>query len=509
LVTTCRAIVERFLAAASGSGALGATPEFRHARTLLPEDRQDTIFVYLSSAFLRGLVSPHYQIELARRIQSAADMELAQMARLAAQAERRPGDTTEDLIRAGLLPPQFGRRADGSGPDLQGSRVIDSLRGARGSFTPIPDVPLRAATRSEAARVAARAAYYERSWRRLDPLMVGVKRFALDRKGRERLVIDAYLSPLDETKFGWIARALGPATKAHISSAPEDVVTAQVALVGGLLEQAIPPHQIFLAVQDNEALDDLHSVDLLKVLQLVKTTPWYLGAWPRPGFLAPFMRGEAGEPDEQGVAQLPLGFWRWERNQFSLLSSDKELLIRAEPHLRVEQDQRAAHIRLRVGDLSQTKLAELISRAAYQRARRASFGNSRLLQALSHQLHVPPGQALATAESLLDARLVCALGGQYELVRHPSGAEFWRSTGWPPAGADRPPKDYCAPLLEWFRGLQSELTKEHDRVVARAQLDMQRRRGDLLPPLPLLDLFGGSNKAQPTPQRAVAPHENR
>ena len=107
-------MIQRFFAAAEGERPLGASDEFRHARSILPVSREDTIFAYFSAAFFRELVGPQYQVELARRIQSVADMEVVRMAQLAARAEKQPSATIDDLTRGGLLPQQFGQRPDGS-----------------------------------------------------------------------------------------------------------------------------------------------------------------------------------------------------------------------------------------------------------------------------------------------------------------------------------------------------------------------------------------------------------
>src|SRR5262249_19627450 len=68
LVTTSRAMVEQFLGVSDGRGSLGNAAEFRYARQAMPTSRQDTVFVYFSSAFFQGLFSPHYQVELERRM---------------------------------------------------------------------------------------------------------------------------------------------------------------------------------------------------------------------------------------------------------------------------------------------------------------------------------------------------------------------------------------------------------------------------------------------------------
>ena len=72
-------------------GSLGASAEFRYARTIMPLSRGDTVFVYLSDAFFRNITSPHYRVEMARRLQSVADIELVQLAKLAAAERRQAG----------------------------------------------------------------------------------------------------------------------------------------------------------------------------------------------------------------------------------------------------------------------------------------------------------------------------------------------------------------------------------------------------------------------------------
>jgi hypothetical protein len=496
LVTTSQAIVERFFEAGAGERPLGAADEFRNARAIMPIDRDDTIFVYFSAAFFRGLVSPQYQVELARRIQSVTDMELVQMARLAARAEGRPAKTIEDLMSAGLLPRGFDKRADGSDLIVHSDGVIDSLRGARGGFVPIPDITLQGVTRSEAAKYAARSAYYREHWVRMDPLMIGIKRVALDRKGLQRVTIDAHIAPLDDTKYAWIMSSLGPPTTQRITAAPGDVISVQAALRGGLIEAGIPPHLLFLGVQDSPPPTSLATGGFLKTLQILQAAPWYLGAWPKPGFLdwLPFGLG-GGEPDQFGYSVMPLGLWRRQWEDFSAVSFDRRLLDEVTPHLAVEQSDSAAQIRASVGDLSQSQLAGWINLLVYDRARQTSLGNARLMHVLSQQLHVPPEDALATAQQLIDAKLVCPLGGQYELVAHNNGTPLWRSTKWPAAGDDRVPADYQALVLEWFRGLDAHVTKYDDRLVIQAQLDMQRRPSAAKFELPFFNFFGGQKNS--------------
>lgn len=486
-VTTSRVLMERFFEVRDGAGSLGASGEFRHARSVMPVEREDTIFAYFSSAFFEGLFSPQYQIELRRRLRAVTDIELVRLAKLAAEAERQPSGTLDELTAGGFLPHGFGLRPDGSGPILAGDQVINSLRGRRGSFTPIPDVKIISVTSSEAAKFGDQSRFYGGQWQQFDPLVFGVKRFALNEQGLERVVIDAFVTPFSESKYGWITSILGPPATSRVSPVPGDIITMQAVVKGGLLSPTVPPHHLFLGIQDNEPVTDLKPDGLLKTLQIIQTTPGYLGAWPKPGFLdwLPFGLG-GGPPDANGYSQLLFGIWRRQWGAFSALSLDPSLLAYATPHLQIEDTDDDAQIRVHVGDLSRAKLRTLVNRLAFARAHQASIGNARFLHTLSQQLNVPRESAKATAEDLLDAELTCTLGGDYELLANQAGDELWISSAW---GNEQ----YHAPLLEWFRGLDAGLTKYGDRVVVRATIDMQRKPSERPKmQLPFFDLFGGS-----------------
>lgn len=499
LVTTSRAMVERFYAAGKGEDSLGASEEFLFARSQMPLTREDTIFVYMSTSFFQGLLSPQYQTELYRRMKSVTDMEALTMARLAARGERAPAETTEDLIAGGFLPRGFGRRPDGSGPILAGEAILDSRRGARGTFLPIPDVELKGLTEEEAIRYSELAQAYIHDWKQLDPLMVTVRRFALDKPGLERIVIDTALAPFSESKFGAVASVLGPPTTEMITPAPGDVINLQASVRGGVFFPTVPPHTLFLGVQDMVPLSQLPPKGILQTLQLIRATPGYLGGWPKPGFLDVLPLGLGGTPDEYGFSKLLFGLWRRQGNGFSVLSFDPQLLADVTPHLRPVEAAEPAQIRVHVSDLSTSKFASWINATWYQRAVETSAGNNRLLHALNQQLHVPLDDCRDVAEDLLDARLRDTLGGDYAVTDLAGGGKYWQSSAAPQPGQWMP-EGYSAPLLEWFRGVDASLIKTDDKLLAHVELDMQRKpaaAGAELPKLdiPLFNLFGGGQKA--------------
>ncbi len=492
LVTTSRAVARRFLEVAKGGASLGDSPEFQHARRMMPIEREDTIFAYFSSAFFRGLVSPQYHIELSRRLRATTNVQLVKLAKLAASAEGKPAGSIDELIAAGMLPRDFGRNTDGSGPILERERVIDSLRGEQGTFTPIPDVELRSVTALESGQYSSRALYFQENWRQMDPLMVGMKRYALGDTNVERLVVDANISPLAEEKYGWLMSMIGPPTDVRIVTPPNQLISVQASLRGTPFSPSVLPHHLFLGVRDAPPNANLQPQGFLEVLQLLRETPGYLGAWPKLGFLdwLPLGLG-GGEPDIYGFSRLLFGVWRWQGDGFSVLSFHRDVLDQTVPALHLEPTDNPAQIRIRIGDVAASQLSRWFSFMSYERATQASVGNAKLLQAMSQQLRVSPDEALTTTEDLLNLKLLCSLDGEYKLVDDGIGPPSWRSTRWPEFGQPLP-ADYTAPVLKWFRGLNLDLTKYGDRMVMHAELDMQRAPEEKkMLKLPLFDLFGG------------------
>ena len=508
LVTTSRAIVERFYEAGAGRGALADTAEFRNARQQMPLSREDTIFAYFSTAFFEGLLSPQYQIELHRRMQAITDLELVYLAQAAAAGEGVAATEIPDLVAAGFLPQGFGRRPGGSGPLITEKGMLDSLRGPRGTFIPVPDVKIEGVTKFEADRARIQLASFG-GLGKLDPWMVGVRRFALDDKGRERIHVDAHILPLDETKFGKWASMIGPPTTQMILPLSDDAITVQAGIRGGLVFPHVPPHIMFVGVKDLPAPGVGRSQGLLGMLQLAKSTPGYLGAWPKPGFMDMLPFGLAGRPDPFGFSQVPLiNLWRWQGDAFSVLSFDPNILVGVAREVRMVDAEIPAQVRAHAGDLSQSQLTEFLNSLSYQRSLAASKGNAKFMHLLVQQFHTPLEQAKVTAERLIDAKLICPLGGEYA-IRDQPGDRGWVSSKWTVGGV-RPP-EYQSPLLGWFRGADLYLRKIEGGLFAHAELDMQRKPVTATAPkldlAPLLnfDLFGGSNKAVKPKEEIPAP----
>ena len=121
---------------------------------------------------------------------------------------------------------------------------------------------------------------------------------------------------------------------------------------------------------------------------------------------------------------------------------------------------------------------------------------------LINQLGVSPEIALETAERILNAKLVCSLDGKYQTFTTPAGRQVWRSDAWPSFSTPAVPGDYRAPLLQWFRGLDLEISKGQTQFAVHGLLDIERQIDSTdLPAFNLFEgfssLFGDSEKAKP------------
>jgi len=470
-VTSSEKLARRFLETASGQGSLGGSREFRYARSVMPTARNDTVFIYLSDAMFRNMVSPQYRIETARRLAADADIQLVQLARLDSATEGRPDDTFAQLIEGGFLPPEFGPRSDGSRTVMERGAIYDSRRGARGTFLAVPDVPVEAVTTAEAEAYARFADYYQSKLGRIDPVLVGMRRVGLDGGHRERVIVDALMSPLNRQRYDLLMQWLG---------SPDNVEMAPVAGDQLFVEAILQRQRMFLGLRDFDTPRDfpmrnwIGPEGLLMGLRLRDNVFGYVGSvGPLPLWMALF-NGGMSPPDAAGYSASRLGVWRRQWDQFTALSLQPQVLSTVTPQIHFEQAQRGAQIRVRVGDLSQVQLAPLANRMVYSRSRETTLGNLRLIHAMREQLHVPGEDCRAAAELLVNARLVCPLGGQYVYRQTPDGVGYWSSTVLEAAREPgTAPPGFQSPPLDWFRGLTGDGILSSEKISLHAEIDMQ------------------------------------
>jgi hypothetical protein len=534
IVTTSRRLVERFYEAGRGIASLGASEEFQAAREVTPLEREDTIFLYASAAFFENLSSPHYRVELDRRLRSIGEMRAVELARLAARVEGHEAQSIEDLIEADLLPPGFGERADGSRLENADGRLHDSLRGIAGAMVPIPDMRVERITRAEAARHSE----FDRNIRtyvgRFAPLSLALKRETSPVASEwDRITADVRLSQYAQTSLGGFVNFLAPATTARVAPIDGDVASLElvfnaagqpVHLFGGLRDFRTP-----LVVRQGAVRADAPAPEFIRA---------YVGGWPRPHLLDGILGRPTGPFDDQGIARTNGLFDLWLRraDDFFLFSFKRDVLVEVGQQLAMVEAERPAQARLFVDDLSNKQVATAVSGLGYMRARNTSASGARFMNSLVTQLHVPPEEARELSERLVGGEFDCPLGGDYALVDpdvplparlkglgqgrrgdgketlpppaeagSPSGArKLWVSTATPPENRfllTEIPADYQMPMMDWFRGVSADVARNGEDLMLHADLDMTHievgppeepgaDEGGLLSLPGLRDLFG-------------------
>ena len=475
-VTSSPALAARFLQTAKGEGSLGNSREFRHARSILPVDRNDAVFVYFSDAFFRNFTSPAYRIESLRRLQAATDIEIVQLAKLNAATEGKPGGTIEELIAGGFLPSGFGPRADGSHVVIGKGEVYDSLRGRRGSFTPVPDVTVGQVSQAEADSYARFVAYAQENWGRIEPILAGVQHKAIPGKSpadkREQVVIDARMTPLQRKRIEMLAKIVGPITKDQLAAVPGNMASFEASLTN---------QRMFGGLRDVPPSNDVIDGRFMPWLKLLNSVSGYLGYQGDPGFLQLLELMFVGPQDPNGFKQSVIGLWRLQYGTYALFSFRPEVLAEVAPQLHFEPARQPAQLRLHVNDVSAARITPFLNNWGYARTRETALGNLRLMHSLDQQLHVPVKDCREAAEFLLAAKLVCPLGGQYVLrdaAPAGSGPSRWTSTRleeFQPKGGFVPeaPRGYVAPPLNWFRGLDLHASLVDTLLAAHVEVIMQ------------------------------------
>jgi uncharacterized protein (TIGR03067 family) len=182
---------------------------------------------------------------------------------------------------------------------------------------------------------------------------------------------------------------------------------------------------------------------------------------------------EAGYSRSQGALFSLLTWRRVWNERWAAWSSRKEILEEITPQLRLEEAERPAQVRFRMGDLSEARLFAALQAICYMHARRISAANAALVDEISQQLAVPQEDARRAVETLLGAKLVCPLGGEYRFDRDAIPGGRWMGTAWPKPSLyeeTEVPDDFRFPFLDWLRGAEMELTLDRWTLSAHVEL---------------------------------------
>lgn len=489
LFTNSRSIAESFIRCAEDKSSLGDSLEFRYLRTQMPLERNDTIFVYFSTEFFKGILQPQYQIELYRRSQALAEMQVLRLASMSAAYEGFPNAPRDFLIGNRFLPSVFASRTQGSQITIENDLWIDQERGQRGYFLPIADTQIQSVSASEQEWYLERARFFVENVRQLDPMVIAIQRFQQDAK-TERIVFDARLAPFGQERYNWLTSMLGPTMNYEVIGNEQELIRGQLSIKGGVWNRNVPQHQLFAAIRGDEPINlDLTPTSFFDSWRTLKEVPGYLGAWPKPGTLD-WLPALGGRPDPEGYSYSRiLDLWRLQFGDFSVLSFQKHRLEGLRGNLRVVPTENPTQLKISVGDLSTSRLNGWANVLNYRRAWETSIANVQLLNFISDQFRISPTEAQQVAQELLNVDLVCSLGGAYRL-QPVGGREVWVSTAWPSFTAPVIPEGYSAPLLNWFRGLEIVGVELGQQYSLHGHLDIERSAstGGVLPSI---DLFKG------------------
>lgn len=507
LVTTSREIVRRFLEGADGTRTLAGLKEFQYARSQFPAPAPSAVFVYLSDPWFRQLVGPRYRVEMTRRMQADADLELVALAQLAARLEKKPAGTLDDLIRNGFLPDSIRRRPDDSQPNLVAGAppgeagaaglltAVDSLRGGRRTFLPIPDVEIRGLTSAEVEAYEKFAEFYQQIYTRMDPVVLAVQRTPLgdgegkgEGAGREKILLELAVTPYTRQGLGGAEQFLGPQVDDAIAPVPGDVASLQVQ-VRGFFGDA-KTGKVYAGLRDQSVPFTVEG-DFVRPVLLLPDVAFYLG-----GRWGGILQGLHGQDDfhvrdEAGYGSLERRFGAedriWFRRQGDLLTMafQKSLLEEVTPNVKLLEGARPAQIRLRIADLAGTRIEKFVRAQFFLQEVAAGRANEALLDRVSQQLGVPKPDGLRAVQQILQGSPLCPFGGMYALEKSPAYRDelrppSWRSTkrtsereyaswGDPNRGV---PERYVSRLLKWFHGLELEFRLVGQTLHSRTEIEV-------------------------------------
>lgn len=466
LICTSRTIVERFFEAGQNQRSLADLDEFLYARHLMPTSRNDSAFVYLSDLFFRNLVGPKYRVEMTRRTQAVAEIELVHLAQLAAKAEGVNHNTIGSLAKGGFLPMNFLNRPDGSHTVIRDGKIVDNLRGARGTFLPVADVDIDEITESELKAYQNFSRYYRSQWERMDPAILALKRQP-SAKGRQRISVDVHITPYARRHYQSLSRSLGNANPWKLIPLKGDL--AQTSINFGSQAGFVHDQFGFAGVRDLSP-DKLElKIENGQVYETI-TPPIYYGLLSQRNL----EDDPANDQKEQDGKAKPLKEKSLSASSIFFYPYDALNQPEIRENLKMKKVETPAQLRVWVNRLAESNIAKVLNAHAYMRARRASAGNTRFLHVLTEQLQVDPKDARNVAETILGAKLVCRMGGDYQLTKDDRDLSVWQSTAWQKPSyhlIDEVPVSFVSSLLQGFH--EGELHFSIDRTTLSSHVEVE------------------------------------
>ncbi len=516
---------------------MGSLREYVHASSQMDKPSGQRALIYLSDPFFRQLASPHYRTEVTRRAYSLADLHELAAARAVAGSEVESIANVASLVDLGYLSEGFGRRPDGATVRLVNGEVLDSLRGRRGTFFPIPDMNVQRLTATEVAAFHQFAQQYRQNWGRVDPLAVTISSDGRAATDVERIRLGIYVTPYARARYAFLAGHLAPASTRSVRALNGDVLAIDATLKDprrrdlqvhmGLRDRAVPFRVEKGRLQIEETLAGGSFASSSQYVAVspagsegLRVVQRFIGDLQRgPSQVEPAAGGSSvgnlasllhflfGTKTTRVLALMFTTNSLITHGDWTIYARDSEVRSAVAGRLRFAAQPDAAQIRFALVDPGQTQVARYLHAFAYIESRKASGDNVQMLNELSGQLGIPAERAATVVNDILAAQPVCPLGGQFRLT----GAEarrVWRSTCWREGSLyeiERVPDEYRFPFLDWLRGTHIRFVLSQDTLCADVELRVRSGRSEQ--PAKFVDLDGDGSAAAPSSPPADAPDE--
>jgi hypothetical protein len=275
---------------------------------------------------------------------------------------------------------------------------------------------------------------------------------------------------LSKSNFDRLSRRFGPADTYQLAPVAANLAS---------FETILKDQRIFGGLQDATPPSLTREASSLPGGVFRSLLVGYLGADGPLGPLSLLNLGPFSATNGSGFARSALGGWRLTAGDFTLFSFQAQVLANVAPELKYVEAAEPAQVRIDVGDVSQARITPVLNNLGYGRTAETSRGNLRLLHELNQQLNLPIEECREVAEDLLDAKLICPLGGEYGLKEAGPGMHWWTSSalvGSPRGGmlSETAPEGFVAPPLNWFRGLQAHMRILPGTLSVHAEVVMEQ-----------------------------------
>ena len=492
LISNSEQIMDRCLRVPQEENSLADLPAFRRMRAEMPLDREDSVFAYVSTRFMERITTPRYLIELQRRLRARAELQMLEVAVRVARLEDRAliaagrpvrpldesGDVVSQLKDRELLPAGFACRSDGSTPVWASDHALDSLRGAMGTFIPIADLGVSAATAEESRVYRQFAANHRGAWNALDPVAIGIQRQSHAKDSpQEKLSIDARVAPLQSCNAALLSGLLGQPRPDRLA-ASEDALMVGEAVISGRLTPNGRDARLQLTVEDGQPITGEYRNRLSDLVAIVKQLELRLLVEPSEAALDRVWWHPAGT-EEDPYFYGPLDAIGRAMDDHAAIAFDQRLLEDI-PATLVKQDrEERAQAFFRIRDLRGSAVERVITSLTGERAMRGSMRNIQLFHQWSNLLATNVPEAPALVELLVGMEAVCPLGGEYTLGSTEEDEDLWTTSAF---GADSLQSidlaEYQPALLRWCHGLAADVNVSRDELRLNAEVDVEFHLGE-------------------------------